>query len=198
MAPSGTADDSLRIRRVLDGDVNAFEGLIHAHEASVLRILRRHLPPDAVPDVAQEVFVKAYQSLPDFRGRSPFRSWLSGIAVRTCYDYWRVRYRSREISESTLSEDGRDWLERTAATGAGEDFAEDQRRRDIREALDWALAHLSAEDRMVLELVHLEGHSTKEAAKLLGWSTANVKVRAFRARGKLRKLLEREIGGPDG
>jgi RNA polymerase sigma-70 factor, ECF subfamily len=198
MASSGTADDSLRIRQVLDGDVNAFEGLVHAHEGSVLRILRRHLPPDAVPDVAQEVFVKAYQSLPDFRGRSPFRSWLSGIAVRTCYDYWRTRYRSREIGESTLSADGRDWLERTAAAGAGEEFAESQRRRDAREALDWALSHLSAEDRMVLELVHLEGHSTKEAAKLLGWSTANVKVRAFRARGKLRKLLEREIGGPDG
>jgi len=50
---------------------------------------------------------------------------------------------------------------------------------------------------MVLELVHLEGHSVKEAAKLLGWTAANVKVRAFRARNKLKKLLEREIGGPD-
>jgi RNA polymerase sigma-70 factor, ECF subfamily len=197
MPASGTIDDSLRIQHVLDGDVAAFEGLIRAHEAGVLRILKRKLPVDAVPDVAQEVFIKAYRSLPDFKGNSAFSSWLAGIAVRTCYDYWRGRYRSRETPMGELSEEGRDWLEHNLASGAGGDFESAHRRRDAREALDWALDHLSAEDRMVLELVHLEGHSVKEAAKLLGWTGANVKVRAFRARNKLKKLLEREIGGPD-
>lgn len=197
MPSSGNIDDSLRIQQVLDGDVNAFEGLIRAHEAAVLRILKRHLPTDAVPDVAQEVFIKAYQSLPDFKGKSPFRGWLAGIATRTCYDFWRGRYRSRETPLSTLSPEGRDWLEHTLDSGAGDDFEAAHRQRDAREALDWALAHLSPEDRMALELVHLEGQSVKAAAKLLGWTVANVKVRSFRARKKLRTVLEREMGAPD-
>ncbi len=59
--------------------------------------------------------------------------------------------------------------------------------------MDWALEILSAEDRMVIELVHLEGYSAKEAGRLLGWSTANVKVRSFRSRKKLRRLLDRAL-----
>ena len=60
---------------------------------------------------------------------------------------------------------------------------------EARELLDWVLGRLSAEDRMVLELVYLEGLTGKEAADLLGWSVANVKVRSFRSRKKLEKIL---------
>jgi RNA polymerase sigma-70 factor (ECF subfamily) len=68
------------------------------------------------------------------------------------------------------------------------------RRREAREILDWALDQLSAADRMVLELVHLEGQSVKAAARQLGWTVANVKVRAFRARRKINKLLLQNRG----
>jgi len=60
--------------------------------------------------------------------------------------------------------------------------------------LDWALERLPAEDRMVLELVYLEDRSVKEAARLLGWTAANVKVRSFRSRRKLHKLLNKQLG----
>ena len=62
--------------------------------------------------------------------------------------------------------------------------------KEAAELLDWALANLSAEDRMVVELIYLEGLTGKEAADLLGWSIANVKVRAFRSRKRLKKLLK--------
>ena len=63
------------------------------------------------------------------------------------------------------------------------------RQQEARELLDWSLSRLSPKDRMALELVYLEGYTIKEAAKLLGWSTTNVKVRAYRSRKKIHKLL---------
>jgi RNA polymerase sigma-70 factor (ECF subfamily) len=109
--------------------------------------------------------------------------------VRTCYDYWRKHYRYREIPMSSLSEAHREWLDRILSDVSVTSWEDVSRRREAREILDWGLNQLSAADRMVLELVYLEGESVKEAARLLGWSVANVKVRAFRARRKINKLL---------
>ena len=64
------------------------------------------------------------------------------------------------------------------------------RQRETTHLLQWALARLSPENRMVVTLVHLEGYSIREAAELLGWSMVNVKVRAHRARRQLRDILE--------
>jgi RNA polymerase sigma-70 factor (ECF subfamily) len=75
------------------------------------------------------------------------------------------------------------------ADQATQSFQEEDTREETAAVLDWALNQLSAEDRMVIELVHLEGMSGKEAAKLLDWSVANVKVRSFRVRKKLQKIL---------
>ena len=72
-------------------------------------------------------------------------------------------------------------------------FNEQSSQQEAKEVLDWALDRLSAEDRMVLELVYLEGLSVKEAAELLGWSVANVKIRSHRSPKKLRKLLAESI-----
>lgn len=159
------------------------------YQAHVLGILKRHLPFDQVEETAQEVFIRVFQSLASFKGDSSFKSWLSSIAVRTCYDFWRKRYRMKEVSMSTLDESQQEWLERMAFDQSAESFEALGRQAEAREVLNWALARLSAEDRMVLELVYLEGRSVKEASKLLGWSVANVKVRSFRSRNKLNKLL---------
>ena len=89
---------------------------------------------------------------------------------------------------SSLGDEHREWLERAASeTASIEDIA---RQAEARELLEYALSRLSAEDRMVLELVYMEGLSVREVAGLLGWSTANVKIRSFRSRRKLHKLLK--------
>lgn len=191
MTHNEPASDTEIVRQVIDGDVNAFEHLLTKYQKYVFKIVSRHVPHHQVEETAHEVFVRAYQSLPNFRKEKRFRQWLASIAVRTCYDFWRKAYRSREFPMSSLTEQQQDWLENTMSDQSSQSFHEQGRQKEAREVLDYALTKLSPEDRMVLELVHLEGLSGKEAAELLGWSLANVKVRAFRARKKLEKLLTR-------
>jgi RNA polymerase sigma-70 factor (ECF subfamily) len=185
-------NDTETIRQVLDGDVNAFESLVVRYRALVLKIVQRHVDRGDVEETAQEAFVRAYRSLPTFKGQSHFSHWLSAIAVRTCHDYWRKAYRSREIPLSAITERHQEWLEEALAAEAGEPSGGGTLQEEAREVLDWVLTRLSPKDRIVLELIYLEDLSVKEAASLLGWSVANVKVRAFRSRRKLEKLL-REV-----
>lgn len=190
--PLRPSDEEI-VRHVLDGNVNAFESLLTRHSERVLKIVKRHVPREDVEETAQEVFVRAYRSLDTFREKSDFSHWLSAIAVRSCYDYWRKAYRSREIPMSAFTEKHGNWLEEVlSATSEQSREDEGALQAEARELLDWALAQLSAEERMVIELVYLEGLSVKEAAVLLGWSVANVKVRSFRSRKKLEKILTRE------
>ena len=185
------SSDEEIVRQVLGGNVNAFESVILRHRVLVLRIVKKHVPEGAVEETAQEAFVRAYQALPTFKGTGAFSQWLSSIVVRTCYDYWRKAYRSREIPISALTERHSEWLEEVVSQRPEEAPDERESHIEAREILSWALGKLSAGDRMVLELIYLEGCSVQEAAELLGWSKANVKVRSFRARMKLEKLLSK-------
>jgi RNA polymerase sigma-70 factor (ECF subfamily) len=187
--PHSSADAEV-VYQVVSGDVNAFERLLKRYEAHVLRIVKKHIPFDKVEEVAQDVFIRIYQSLPNFKKDDSFKQWLSTITVRTCYDFWRKHYRYREIPISSLSEKHQVWLEEAMATRSSQSFDDIASQKEAREILDWALDRLSPEDRMVLELVYLEGYSVKEAANLLGWSTTKVKVRSFRSRKKLHKLFK--------
>ncbi|MEA2014614.1 MAG: RNA polymerase sigma factor [Thermodesulfobacteriota bacterium] len=181
--------DNEIIHRIIDGETDAFAHILTRYKEYVMGIVSRHVPYDQVEETAHDAFIRAYQSLPTFKQESGFKYWLSSITVRTCYDFWRQRYRSKEVSMSSLTEKHQQWLENVISDTSDRAFDEHGLRKEAREILDWALAKLSAEDRMVLELVYLEGLTVKEAADLLGWTTANVKVRSFRSRIKLRKLL---------
>ena len=188
---SHSSADTEIVNQVVSGDVNAFERLLKRYQAHVVRIVKKHIPFDKVEEVAQDVFVRTYESLPTFKGDDGFKQWLSTITIRTCYDFWRKHYRYREIPLSSLSEKHQVWLEEATSNSSSQSFYERDSQKEAREILDWALDKLSPEDRMVLELVYLEGYSIKEAANLLGWSTVNVKVRSFRARKKLHKLIKK-------
>jgi RNA polymerase sigma-70 factor (ECF subfamily) len=186
------ADELEIIHRVLDGEIDLFAELITRYQQHVARIVARHVPRDRVAEVAHDVFVGAYRSLARFSGRVPFEHWLSAIAVRTSYEFWRG-VRREELPVSALSLEHQRWIERVLAADSDDRFREQTRQREATELLQWALGRLSAENRLVLTLVHLEGHPVREAANLLGWSVVNVKVRAHRARQALRKLfLEQE------
>jgi RNA polymerase sigma-70 factor (ECF subfamily) len=184
------SSDSEIVRRVLEGNVNAFEGLMERYGDHVLMIVKKHVPYTEVDETTQDVFIRAYQSLASFQSRDRFKSWLSTVAVRTCYDYWRRAYKSREIPMSFLSDRHREWLEEVMSEQSCQFYQDRGAMKEAREVLEWALERLSPEDRMVLELVYLEGLSGKEAAAQLGWSVANVKIRSFRSRKKLEKLLK--------
>jgi RNA polymerase sigma-70 factor (ECF subfamily) len=185
--------DAEIINHVVGGDVNAFESLLTRYKELVLRIVKKHVPYNEVEDVAQNSFIRIFEALATFKSTGEFKQWLSAITLRTCYDYWRKAYRSKEISMSSLSEKHRDWLEQVISDRSESELLDKGSQNEAGELLEWALANLSAEDRMVVELVYLEGLTGKEAAELLGWSLSNVKVRAFRSRKKLQKLLTKTM-----
>jgi len=175
--------------------VNAFEALVVKNREEVSRMASRRVPRDRADELVNEVFARAYVSLGNYRGESPFSHWLAVIAARTCHDFWRKDYRNRETPMSVLSIEGRAFVDRIVADGGGASPEELFRRKEAAELLEYALAGLSAMDRMVVVLTHLEEKSAAEAAELLGISRANVKIRAFRARGKLRRALADALGG---
>jgi len=138
--------------------------------------------------------LRAFRPASGYGGASPLGHWLAKVTVRSCHDYWRAEYRRRERPESDLSDECRAFVEETAALESSEAAEETASRREAKELLDWALDKLSPTDRMVVTLAHLEERPVAEAAEMLGLSVSNVKVRAFRARKKLRDLLGDIIG----
>jgi len=181
--------DAEIVRLVVEGKTDAFETLVTRHQAQVFKIVGRHVPRAQVEEVAQDVFVRAFTSLATFSERAPFHHWLASLAVRTCYGFWREAYRSRETPMSALSEEGQKWVEHVLTVQADRSFHQQAAAQEAQTVLHWALDQLSPENRTVLTLVYLEGLSVREAAALLGWSQVNVKVRAHRARLRLRTLL---------
>ncbi|HTQ78369.1 MAG TPA: RNA polymerase sigma factor [Thermoanaerobaculia bacterium] len=172
----GTEDSELRlVRQSLAGDPQAYAALVRAHERRVFRLLGRFFRrPEEIEDVAQEIFLRAWQRLSTFRGEAPFEHWLTRIALRAAYD--RLRRRSATGEPLPWSE------ELDVAAPAADPTA--------RIEVERLLAHLPPADRFVLTLLEGEGWSVAEIAERLGWSSVNVKVRAHRARKRLRRLLE--------
>jgi RNA polymerase sigma-70 factor (ECF subfamily) len=197
------ADDSLPVERssreesdlvrlIREGETERFADLIDRYQRHVGRIVGRRVPAERVRELVHEVFVKAYVNLAQFSDSVPFEHWLAGIAVRTCYDFWRERARE-EVPVSALSEDHQRWIEQTLSSQSDRQFRDQTAKQEAAEVLEWALRQLSPENRAVLTLVHLDGYSVREAAQLLGWSLVNVKVRAHRARRALRALLRHTL-----
>jgi len=178
------------VRRVVAGDTEAFSVILTAHQKLIASDLSRRLPAQDVQEVAQDVFLKAFRSLPSFRGEAPFRIWLLRIARFTAMDFWRKRYRKRERSFSDLDETALFHIE----AAQQEQVAAELDRKDARAAasewLQTALQGLSPDDRAVITLVELEEVSMKEAAQQLGCGLSAIKVRAFRARRRLKVILE--------
>lgn len=186
-------NDARIIESVLAGDVDRFEVLIRRHERTVLAIIKKHIPVEQVEDMAQEVFVRAYQSLAKYKGKGDFKSWLAAITVRTCYDFWRKHYRRKEISWEGASENQRYLISHNMAQEAMSRHDRKESLKEDQESLKQALDQLPAAERMVLELVYFEELPGKEVARLLGWSVANVKIRTYRARNKLRRILQKSL-----
>lgn len=182
------------LEMVLNGRTDTFEILIERYSSKVFEIVRKHIPHDQIEEVAHDVFVRTFQSLASFSEKAPFNHWLSRIATRCCYDFWRERYKSREVSLSSITEEHQKWLDDALAARSVEAFEEAASKREATEVLEYALNRLCPEDRMVLTLVYLEGASVQEAADLMGWSVVRVKVRACRSKQRIKKMIARLDG----
>ncbi len=191
---TGPGEEAALIERVLAGETDAFAALVRARRQEVSRAVSRRVPPDKAAETVCEVFSRAYLALSGYRGEKPFSHWLAVIAARTCHDFWRKAYRERETPVSGLSEAGRAMVAGVASEDRDGSPEQAFEKREAAELVAYALSGLSATDRMVVTLMHLEERSAAETAELLGISRANVKIRAFRARRALRGKLAAALG----
>jgi RNA polymerase sigma-70 factor (ECF subfamily) len=181
-------DDADLVAAVRAGDLTSFELLVIKYQRRVFATVRRYTRRESeVEDIAQEVFLKAYRKLNSFRGHAPFEHWLMRLAVRTCYDFLRKRYRSREAVFADLTEEESAFLHWFAAQPEKANETAEAAKILIERVLD----ELPPQARLIITLLEIEGRSVKEIAALTGWSIPLVKVRAFRARKAMRKCLER-------
>jgi len=174
------------IAAVLKGDATSFEPLVQKYSPRIFATARRYARRESeVEDIVQEVWLKAYQKLNTFRGEAPFEHWLMRLAVRTCYDFLRGHQRNRETAFSELSEPEEDWLDRfiQQPDSASENSAA------AKMLIERILAELSPSARLIITLLEIEDRSVKEISELTGWKVPLVKVRAFRARAEMRKIL---------
>ncbi len=180
------SDDAKLLERIRGGATDDFTELVQRHQSRVFAILHRY-ERDAhkVEDLAQETFLKAWRALGQFDGRAPFEHWLSRIAARVALDHLRKeKRRQNEIGLPELGDDALDWLR------SGDEKSELDA-RSAAELLELAMRELSPADRVVITMQELEGRSVKEIAVVMGASGVAVRVRAMRARSKLRQALEK-------
>ena len=176
------------MRRVLEGDVNAFEDLVTEHEKGVYAIAQRMTGnAEDAADMTQETFIKAYNSLSSFRGDSKFSVWLYRIATNVCLDFLRSRSRKPTVSLSVEDDDG----EETQMDIADESQSPEQllERGLTRDAVRRGLKSLSPEYRQILLLREIQGLSYEEIAEALALEVGTVKSRIFRARKRLCAFL---------
>ncbi len=173
------------IAAVLAGDRASFEPLVVKYSPRVFATARRYARREVeVQDIVQEVWLKAFQKLGSFRGDAPFEHWLMRLTVTTCYDFLRAHQRNRESSFSEITDVEGDWLERFVTEPDSTENTAAARR-----LVHQLISQLSPPAQLVITLLEIEERSVKEISRITGWSAPLVKVRAFRARAEMRKLL---------
>ena len=178
------------VRRVSGGDMVAAGELVEHLHPLVRRWVRNHLPRrESEEDLVQEVFLKLLQKVGSYQERAgvPFEHWVSRLAVRTCLDALRAERSRPEWRMADLGDGEREWLDYLMHRQMGEPEARDVEAKAIVTRL---MEMLSPPDRLVLTLLDLEERSTQEIAQMTGWSRPMVKMRAMRARRKLRVVAE--------
>jgi|SRR5688572_10583146 len=142
----------------------------------------------AEEDLVQDVFLRIVERFHQYSGQVPLVRWVARIAVNTCLTQIRAEQHRRELRHADLTEEQLAYILETTAEG-GKTPAEDV---SSKEQLDSYLSRLTAEDRLILYLLHVEHHSVEQVSDITGLTCGNVKVRAMRARRKLRKVIERD------
>jgi len=169
------------------GDEAAARRLVEGLYPKVVRIVRNHLPvTEDEEDLCQEVFMKLFSRLAQFRGDQPFDHWVARIALNTCLDKLRRQKVRRVRSFSDFSGEEAECLQDAiTAREFEESAASNQSSAGTLEVVEKLLATLKPAERLVVRLLDLEERSVAEICEQTGWGASRVKVTAFRARRKL-------------
>jgi RNA polymerase sigma-70 factor (ECF subfamily) len=185
------------VKRAQAGDTGAYEELVRTHQQRIFAvvggILRRR---EDVEDVVQQVLIKVFVSLRRFDLRSTFSTWVYKVAVNECYDYLRKKRVRKLVYEADLSEEQVRQFEAFERGASGSHVAapvDAGRRAEMKDIVNRLLDELGEEDRMMLVLKEVEGFSVEEIGNVLGINVNTVKVRLFRARGRLVDVYRRRM-----
>ena len=173
--------DRKDIAACLSGDKDSYAKLVRRYESQITRLMWRFSrDPGVCEELVQDVFVEAYMSLRGYRGRAPFLHWLRRIGTRVGYRFWKEQAKAK----ASVSLEDFDFVDKNDTDAVDPAVAAG--------VLHSLLAQLPRADRLVLTLMYFEQCSTRDIAERMGWSRAMVKMRAFRARRKLKTIAERE------
>ncbi len=177
------------IEKSKNGDVKAFEDLISGYEKKVFNIVYRIVGDyNDAQDVSQEVFIKAFRAIGNFRGKSSFYTWLYRIAVNECMDAMKARKKTTALSINAPVGDEDSGIAREIKDD-GESLEEKVERNELRSIIEKALNRMPYEHRIMIVLRDVQGFSYEEIAAMLKCPAGTVKSRINRARRALKELL---------
>ena len=183
-------------RQAQVGDESAFGEIVRRYSPRVFSVASRFFRERTmVEEAAQEVFLKAFTQLGSYEGRGSMEGWLTKITTNTCLNMLRGAKRRPEQAVSELTENENEWLDQKLSTIANERHRSAERDLIAADLADRLLGVLSPEDRLALTMIDGDEATIKEVAELTGWSESKVKVRAFRARRRVREAMEKLLGG---
>ena len=188
-------DASALVAAARQHDETAARELVRRLYPLVLKLVRSHRPKrTAEEDLCQMIFVKIFQKLSQFSGKVPLEHWVSRVAINTCINQIQAEKVRPEFRHADLSDEEVAVVQNLAATteelGPDRSFA-------ARDLVDRLLTTLKPAERLVIDLLYLQQHSIAEIQAITGWGASLVKVRAFRARRKMKQRLE-QISAEEG
>ncbi len=187
-------DEKMLVERASQGDAYAFEALVEAYEKGVYNLAYRLVPDreDAM-DIVQEVFLKAFQALPDFRGDSRFSTWIYRVCVNASLDHLRRKHRVQVFSLDEPLFMGESQIKREVRDDGG-DIQDMVETKSLGEAVLQVLERLDPVHRVVVVLSDVRGYSYQEIADIMEISIGTVKSRLHRARNMVRRLVSEQFG----
>ena len=181
------SDASALVAAALHHDDEAARALVRRLYPLVVKVVRAHRPRRTEEeDLCQMIFIKVFQKLSQFSGKVPLEHWVSRIAVNTCLNQIESEKVRPELRHADLSDEEKAVVEALAVSS--DELAPDHRFAS-RQLVEHLLGALKPVERLAIDLLYLQGRSVEEIRKLTGWSAALVKVRAFRARKKMKDQL---------
>jgi RNA polymerase sigma-70 factor (ECF subfamily) len=183
------SDASALVTAALQHDDEAARALVRKLYPMVAKIVRANRPRrTAEEDLCQMIFIKVFQKLSQYSGKVPLEHWVSRIAVNTCLNQIESERVRPELRHADLSAEEQAVVENLATSTS--ELPPDQQYAS-RQLVEHLLAALKPAERLAIDLLYLQGRSVEEIRKITGWSAALIKVRAFRARQKMKALLAR-------